>query len=140
METKELILPDGWEVKEVQGNKIIVGEKEIAFPKTWQECNKGVGMSYYPSIGWYVPNDNETAIKALCKLLICRNAWWKVLKWKPDWKNKNQHKFCIYVMNDEKVTGICHNENTILAFPEGDIRDQFLESFRNLIEEAKELL
>lgn len=28
METKELILPDNWEVKEVVDNKIIVGEKE----------------------------------------------------------------------------------------------------------------
>lgn len=29
METKEIILPDGWEVKEVKGNKIIIGDAEM---------------------------------------------------------------------------------------------------------------
>lgn len=31
MNTKELILPDGWEVKEVVDNKIVIREKEKAF-------------------------------------------------------------------------------------------------------------
>ena len=34
MNNKELVLPEGWEVKEVKGNKIILGEKEKALPKT----------------------------------------------------------------------------------------------------------
>lgn len=137
MKEKELILPDDWEVKEVVGNKVIIKEKENVLPKTWGECNKGVGMSHYPSIGWYVPSDNETAIKALCKLLICRNAWWKQLGWKPDLSVK---KYCITTNCDEvdKLERI--QENRILAFPTSEVRDQFLDSFRDLIEEAKELL
>ena len=140
MNEKELILPDDWEVKEVVGNKIIIKEKEKVLPKTWGECNKGVGMSHYPSIGWYVPSDNETAIKALCKLLICRNAWWERLGWNPDWSDQKQEKYCIGFIRG--IIDVTTNEgsNRILAFPTREVRYQFLDSFRDLIEEAKELL
>lgn len=140
MNTKELILPDGWEVKEVVDNKIIIREKEKALPKTWGECNKGTAMSYYPSIDWYVPNEHEVAIKALCKLLICRNAWWERLGWKPDWENQRQHKFCIGCYKGRVDTIMNEGSNRILSFPTSKVRDQFLDSFRDLIEEAKELL
>lgn len=139
MNTKELILPDDWEVKEVVGNKIIIGEKEKELPKTWGECNKGTAMSYYPSIDWYVPNEHEVAIKALCKLLICRNAWWEQLGWKPDWKDE-EVKYCITNALSRVSTTSNYENNRILAFPKEEVRDQFLESFRDLIEEAKELL
>lgn len=35
MGTKEIILPDGWEVKEAAGNKIVIREKGKELPKTW---------------------------------------------------------------------------------------------------------
>ena len=141
METKEIILPDGWEVKEVVGNKIRIGEKgKKELPKTWGECNKGTAMSYYPSINWYVPNEHEVAIKALCKLLICRNAWWKQLGWKPDWKNCSTVKHCIQPFSEKIDKSTNRTGSVVLAFPTIEIRDQFLEIFRDLIEEAKELL
>lgn len=111
----------------------------MVLPKTFGECNKGIGMSYFPSINWYVPNDNEAAIKALCQLLICRNAWWKLLGWKPNW-NDNTKKYCIVrfcnAIDKKKFVYECR----ILAFPTEEVRDQFYETFRDLIEEAKELL
>ena len=139
MKEKELILPDDWEVKEVVGNKIIIRKKEKELPKTWGECNKGTAMSYYPSINCYVPNEHEVAIKALCKLLICRNAWWKQLGWKPDW-DKPDEKHCIVRKGEAADKQIKSFESCILAFPTYEVRDQFLDSFRDLIEEAKELL
>ena len=140
MKEKELILPDNWEVKEVVGNKIIIGEKEKELPKTWGECNKGTAMSYYPSIDWYVPNEHEVAIKALCKLLICRNAWWKQLGWKPDWEDSKNKKYAISITGNNSYCYDTYAFNAILVFPTGEVRDQFLDSFRDLIEEAKELL
>lgn len=140
METKELILPEGWEVKEVVDNKIIIREKEKELPKTWGECNKGTAMSYYPSINWYVPNEHEAVIKALCKLLICRNAWWNQLGWKPDWKNCGTVKHCIQPFSEKIDKSTNRTGSVVLAFPTIEIRDQFLETFRDLIEEAKELL
>ena len=137
MNTKELILPDDWEVKEVVGNKVIIKEKDKELPKTWGECNKGTAMSYYPSINWYVPNEHEVAIKALCKLLICRNAWWQQLGWKPD---LNEGRHTIICEKGEITARALIDSNAILSFPTIRVRDQFLESFRDLIEEAKELL
>lgn len=140
MKERELILPDGWEVKEVVDNKIIIREKEKELPKTWGECNKGTAMSYYPSIDWYVPNEHEVAIKALCKLLICRNAWWEQLGWKPDWEDNENKKYAISITENNSYCYDTYAFNAILVFPTGEIRDQFLDSFRDLIEEAKELL
>ena len=138
METKEIILPENWEVKEVVDNRIIIKEKEKEFPKTWEECSNNIAVSYYPRI-WYIPCGEDAAIKALCKLIICRNAWWKQLGWKPDWKDE-EVKYCITNALSRVSTTSNYENNRILAFPTEEIRYQFLETFRDLIEEAKELL
>lgn len=38
METKEIILPEGWEIDKVENNKIILKESKKELPKTWEEC------------------------------------------------------------------------------------------------------
>ena len=76
---------------------------------------------------------------ALCQLLICRNAWWKQLGWKPDWE-KPEEKHCIVFKCDGVEKQVKTYESCILAFPKYEVRDKFLETFRDLIEEAKELL
>ena len=139
METKEIILPDNWEVKEVIGNKIIIKEKEKKLPKTWEECSNNIAVSYYPRI-WYIPCGEDAAIKALCKLIICRDAWWNQLGWKPDWENCSTVKHCIQTFSEKVDRATNRTGRAILAFPTIETRDQFLETFRDLIEEAKELL
>ena len=134
MNTKELILPDGWEVKEVVDNKIIIREKEKELPKTWGSCISGGN-----AITILSPDENANAVRALGKLLICRNAWWKQLGWKPDW-DKPDEKHCIVRKGEAADKQIKSFESCILAFPTYEVRDQFLDSFRDLIEEAKELL
>lgn len=138
MNTKELILPDDWEVKEVVGNKIIIKEKEKALPKTWNECVCNSNMEH-TTITVSLPKENEDAVRALCKLLSCRNAWWERLGWKPDW-DKPDEKHCIVRKGEAADKQIKSFESCILAFPTYEVRDQFLDSFRDLIEEAKELL
>ena len=137
MNTKELILPDGWEVKEVVDNKIIIREKEKALPKTWGEFVRRSGE--YNTITVLSPGESDNAVRALGKLLICRNAWWKQLGWKPDW-DKPDEKHCIVRKGEAADKQIKSFESCILAFPTYEVRDQFLYSFRDLIEEAKELL
>ena len=138
METKEIILPDGWEVKEVKGNKIILGEAtKTGFPKTYNDCLWALGQN--DVIPVRIPCGQEKEMTALGKLLICRNAWWQQLGWKPDWENPDE-KHCIVFKCDGVEKQVKTYEGCILAFPKYEVRDQFLESFRDLIEEAKELL
>lgn len=154
MKEKELILPDDWEVKEVVGNKIIIKEKEMELPKTWKDCfeelkdkesitdSSDIAMIRDSAKAWdknrdVLPAGMGKPMLALCQLLICRNAWWKQLGWKPDLAVK---KYCITTKCDEVDKLERVQENRILAFPTPEVRDQFLDSFRDLIEEAKELL
>ena len=102
MKTKEIVLPENWEVKEVVDNRIILKEKEKEFPKTWEECVRRVdniemidgcsdieeynmteqiegGHVIDSSDYGFVPAGLGRPMLALCQLLICRNAWWKFL-------------------------------------------------------------
>lgn len=111
---------------------------ESQFPGTIGEC-------------WRVENkafsDNDEALAAWNRkitqfrtLLTCRNAWWYTDNdWQPNWYD-GEIKFMILTINDQ----ICTNDNTtanrILAFRTEKIRDSFLDTFKDLIEECKELL
>lgn len=148
METKELIIPEGWEVKEIVGNKIILKEKKKELPKTWEECSVSAIYSngFDEMIIKLKENEYRVISKglgkatiALCKLVICRNVWWKQLDWEPNWKNL-EDKYCIYRSCDGIDVKTYTYDCRVLAFPTRRIRDNFLDAFRDLIEEAKELL
>ena len=88
-----------------------------------------------------VPSGMYGAVSALCKLLIYRNAWWKKLGWWPIWGCMD-FKYCIGRTdeNDKVRLFTTMGDNRILAFPTEEVRDKFAEIFKDLIEEAKELL
>ena len=159
METKEIILPDGWVVKEVVDNKILIEEKEKELPTTWKECARIINdvelINIDSEVEGYAINDYGEyptdvdrqilpvglgkPMLALCQLLVCRDAWWKQLGWKPDWTSSD-NKHCITNSANGIIKLAFISANEILAFPTTEVRDKFLESFRDLIEEAKELL
>lgn len=137
-ETKKLAIPDGYEFDRVEDGEVILKKKEAILFKTYEECCINiVHDSSEPSLT--VPNSSCYAMMALGKLLICRDAWWKQLGWKPDWK-ENSEKHCIGCNKHVAVESKSIFANYILAFPTEEVRDQFLEAFKDLIEEAKELL
>ena len=79
-------------------------------------------------------------VTALCNLLVCRNAWWQKLGWRPDFGNGSAEKYCI-IGNDGKISKvITWTRSELLVFPTEEVRDKFAETFKDLIEEAKELL
>ena len=148
METNEktMPVPDGWEFDRIDDSgNIVLKEKKKELPKTWEECcgvldiklsnvlDDGIHYRYA------VPDNLRKPMLALCQLLICRNAWWKLLEWKPDWE-KPEEKHCIVFKCDGVEKQVKTYESCILAFPKYEVRDKFLETFRDLIEEAKELL
>ena len=165
METNEktMPVPDGWEFDRIDVNgNIVLKEKKKELPKTWLECLRIIDhaeyikedseidichiddFSYKDGLYDYngrnmLPRGLGKPMLALCQLLVCRNAWWKQLGWKPDWKD-NDIKYCIGFYKNEIARHQSAFANYILAFPSPEVRDQFFDTFRDLIEEAKELL
>ena len=159
METNEktILVPDGWEFDRIdeRGN-IVLKEKKKELPKTWLKCLYSIGDAEYieedSEINKYnisklsddgrlfdnydhnlLPCGLGKPMLALCQLLVCRNAWWKQLGWKPDWNDRNSLKYCIHSDGFSMTP-------RILAFPTEDTAIDFRNTFKDLIEEAKELL
>ena len=77
----------------------------------------------------------------LQRLLICRDAYWKLAgDWRPDYFNTSQKKFAVRMFEDRILFEVYGAYNSILAFPTMEMRDIFYENFKDLIEACKELL
>ncbi len=161
MDTKKITLPEGWEVEKVKGSVIYLKETRNELPKTWEEF-----CEMYPSkegealidedgfISIYTseaPDRNEQydrnvlsnqtqayAFRALMQLVRLRDCY------RQGWlQSKNDDiKHCIaYNVNEDRIVGSYSNKlNAVLCFQSAEIRDQFMENFKDLIEEAKELI
>lgn len=84
------------------------------------------------------PSKEEAeACLALTQLLQWRDKYNE--GWKPDWTDNNP-KYVISVYYDEILIQKLFSGNKILAFKSREIRNKFLEDFKDLIEIAKPLL
>lgn len=162
---KTMPVPDGWEFDRIDENgNIVLKEKKKELPKTWLKCLYSIGDVEYieedSEINKCNINDQSydgrlfdncdhnllpyglgKPMLALCQLLVCRNAWWKQLGWKPDWSDRKSLKHCIH--SDGFITSVITRHSTfprILAFPTEDTAMEFCNTFKDLIKEAKELL
>jgi len=79
-----------------------------------------------------------TALAAFSKLLKLRRDW--IGEWEPDWDVTTEVKAVIILYNNvidvSKTSAISHP----LSFPNYNMAREFLETFRDLIEEAKILI
>lgn len=111
MNTKEIVLPEGWEIDKVENNKIILKESKKELPKTWEECanilssgiveyiddHSGIISIYSSDI---IPINDKNILPtglgkpmlALCQLLVCREVYRQ--GWKPNW-SEGTNKYCI---------------------------------------------
>lgn len=85
----------------------------------------------------FVSEDEAKAFCALGKLIQLRDAW--VGDWEPDWK-KVYNKYTIINARDRIDLNTAIFDSGALAFPTKEMANDFLETFRNLIEEAKMFL
>lgn len=150
---KEIIIPQGWEIDEVRGNKIILMKSKKELPKTWGECIAKIrDLEYIDRNCIYkatfsaetasnhindIPIGLGKPMLALCKLLVCREVYRQ--EWKPDWSDCKIKWTISYT--DGNIIGMAYIKTSrVLSFQSEELRDQFLENFRDLIEEAKELI
>lgn len=109
---------------------------EPQFPTTIDESRKLLDLNV-GNKDWY----KEYKIGVLRKLLIARDAWWKVDNdWEPDCNYNTQDKHYITYYEGRIYCGSCYSFNRILVFRTADIRDKFLDTFKYLIEQCKEFL
>ena len=153
-------IPDGYEVSKIENGKIILQKKKPKYPTTYEECCEVFGLNHYLGISWNsydeysgvitcLPkqiDDIAKKLESLSKLIICRNAYWKIYgeemgldgPWKPDWQGEG----CYVIVNHrgDIVTDVQWHANAILAFPTEEMRDFFFEHFKKDIEQCKEFL
>ena len=77
------------------------------------------------------------AFLALMQLMNLRDEYRQ--GWKPDYRNDSD-KYVITHYGIAITGGTFKHYNAILSFQSADIRDKFLENFKELIEQAKELI
>lgn len=130
-----------YEIK-VEDRVTYIVKKQPQYPKTYKECCEVLKI---PKNERYidvplVPSDYNRLVSTFTKLLICRDAYWRMA---GDWKydvNKIEDYFLIVNKYGRIVKEHYMSFNHILAFPTAEMRDAFLENFKELIEIVKELL
>ena len=134
----EFVLKDG---------KTYFVKKKPQYPKTYEECCQVLGIEDREN--GYCGYEYEL-LGEFQKLYICRNAYWKIAgeqmglgkPWEPDWgENDGGYRYCIRNQSNKIVlSNEWLGENYILSFPTKEMRDEFYENFKDLIESCKELL
>lgn len=157
MKDRELKIevPDGYEIDKEKSTfeKIVFKKVEKELPKCWEELDIVKGF-YVDSLSEIASTGEDTcaeeynrntfptkeeaeaciALAQLCQLRDRYNDGWK-----PCW-NTDTMKHCIYVSKGEIRGGHQFENSRILTFEKREIRDKFLENFKDLIEIAKPLL
>lgn len=157
MENKELKIevPQGYEIdKEKSTFENIVFKKVDDLPKSWENLETINGF-YVNSASdivkvkgeAYAVEDNKNvfptkeeaeaciALAQLCQLRDRYNGGWK-----PDWDNDEEPKYAIKISNNKTTKCVLTVTSSVLSFKSFNLRDEFLENFRDLIETAKPLL
>lgn len=62
--------------------------------------------------------------------------------WKPDWKNNNLPKYCIFPVNTERKFDVdsFYERHAFLSFQSRKLAEEFLNNFKDLIEQAGDLI
>lgn len=156
MEITDIKLPEGFEAK-FEGKTLVVTKADENLD-TWEKCVKYVKEVEYQDVNCYtenviigedyteeatdhnlVPKGYSKKFLALMQLIICRNAWWK----KYDC-GINENTSIIYSITHNKRGSIVLDWNGdctyTLNFNNKEVRDKFASTFKDLIEQAKDLL
>ena len=129
------------------GDKMLIGDR---LPKTWDEyCIKHGEMgdrikaslnTTYMAINKYTFSDYKQtgAHIAMMKLHLLRDDY--RIGWVPEWGNIDESKFSIEMVGNEFTVENYGITRHFLAFQDKKRANEFLTNFRELIEEAGDLI
>ena len=152
--TIKITPPEGYEVDKEKStfNEIVFKKLEPNLPRSWEEL--GVVKGYYISASSDIshicytnaidnnrnvfPTKEEAkAMRAMAQLCQLRDAWNG--GWKADWKDGTV-KYCIGSYKNVVYKDSYYNTSTPMVFKTEELRDKFMETFKDLLEEAKPFL
>lgn len=156
-QTIEIEVPDGYKVeynKDTQKVEIV----RVELPKSWEEyCKQNpiVDWEYFinerseideirkrernPTTDMSTIQLREMAIafRALMQLIQLKDCYRQ--GWTPDWEQPYK-KYCVYREGNSVFPFDGTFNSRVLSFQSEEIRDEFLNNFKDLIEQAKELI
>lgn len=156
METIQI--PKGYVIDTENSNdrQILLKKIEDNKARSWEEyCKKMEGKdSYYydelfkeiryahfnsqPLISEFEDKEEAEAFAALGKLRKFRKDW--IGEWKPDYNNSREAKFVIFNRQNVVCRGVDYIVNNPMSFPTEEMCDEFFDTFKDLLEQAKTLL
>ena len=160
MTEQKIIIPDNMELVKVNDFEYKIVEKKVKLPQSWEEfcenytikfeeqyIEQDSSIKYIDRFGDYkrgidedknlLPNkEYAEAILALCQLIQLRDCYRQ--GWKPDWTSDDT-KYCINFNNNFIQTNGYTNTHQILAFQTYELRQEFVNNFKDLIEKVEPL-
>ena len=135
-----------------QAEKLGLLKEKDSKVKSWKEfvnkhlkstsfyCNEGIVSQTISPYGLseQLTSHEAKALAAFSKLLKLRRDW--IGEWEPDWSNTNVGHGIIWVNKNEVKANMSYTIVFPLSFPNHKMAKEFLETFRDLIEEAKILI
>ena len=157
METKELKIqiPDGYEIdKEKSIFEKIVFKKKDTKPRSWKEYLElntgfdGAGIDWncggVQTTGLHhrgkaiVPTHLAQPFIVMMQLMSLRQAW--IGDWKPNWKSGHSDNYCIFGAGGRFEMCIFRQCRHALSFPTKEMAEDFMNTFKDLLEIAKPLI
>lgn len=140
-------IPKGYEFAGVDDDnqQVVFTKIQPQYPKTYEECCDILNRT--PPINDDVEGYKWKLLMNYQRLLVARDAYWKIVgeqmglgkSWEPDYTNDDA-KFCICCCENLLADGITYDANQVLVFPTAEMRAEFRENFKGLLEQCKELL
>lgn len=150
--TIKITPPEGYEVDKEKStfNEIVFKKLEPNLPMSWEELKEVKGCFIYQNNVHSVidkaidrnrnvfPTKEEAkAILAMAQLCQLRDAWNG--EWRANWEDDTP-KYCIVSYKNILEKEHIYNTSTSMAFQTIELRDKFMETFKDLLEEAKPFL
>ena len=138
-----IVIDPRFDIEVDEGEYYAVRRKK-EYPKTFLSCCDVLGIEDTISRG--VKGYKSNLLDTFQKLLICRDAYWKLYgeemglgkPWEPE---DLRYVYSFFRWDgDITISNTCYGNNHIFEFPTEEMRDMFYENFKELIEICKELL
>lgn len=149
-------VPEGYELDKEQSTetKVVLKKIEDKRADSWKEyCDMMKGKDSYvvdkysnvhtttfsevPVVGEFEDQEEARAFAAFSMLLKLRKNW--VGDWKPDWTN-DENKYTIINEGNLFVSSLDFAVSRPMSFPTEEMRDEFAQTFTDLLVIAKPLL